>query len=227
MGVREANPSDGLKPSDASMIREQKAGFFCLENDYWRVIGLDTGYTSVERPFIEILSPPDCHLRKEQIKWLKNQLHLENPDDRRGIVFLSHHPPFSSFRKSFPRPARQLRQLFGKFLRPVLWIWGHEHRLVGYAEREVEGLTVHGRCIGHGGMPVEIDSPRTGADSIVFHDQRRRKNLRRIGIGYNGFARLKFEKENLMIEYRDMDDKVVVGESWQVDRQTGLLQKPV
>ncbi len=226
MGVRDANAaSDGFKPSDAPVIREQKAGFFCLENDYWRVIGLDTGYTSVERPLVEILSPPDCHLRKEQVKWLKNQLRLDNTDDRRGIIFLSHHPPFSDFRKSFPRPARQIRQLMGEFLRPVLWIWGHEHRLVGYRERKVGGLPIHGRCIGHGGMPVEIDAPRVNTDAILFYDQRRRKNIRRIGVGYNGFAWLKFEQENLSIEYRDVEDKVVMGESWRINLQSGLIDK--
>lgn len=225
MGVREVKPSDGSKPSDATMIHEQKAGFFCLENDYWRVIGLDTGYTSVERPFVEILSPPDCHLRKEQIRWLKNQLHLDNPDDRRGIIFLSHHPPFSAFRTSFPRPARQLRQLFGDFLRPVLWMWGHEHRLVGYKQREVGELPILGRCIGHGGMPVEINAPKIDTESILFYDQRRRKNLRRIGIGYNGFAWLKFDKETLRIEYRDVEDKVVVSERLVIDIQTGLMSK--
>lgn len=234
MGVREVskapdssvNSTGNLKDErSTSTVREQKAGFFCLENDYWRVIGLDTGYTSVERPFIEILSPPDCHLRKEQVRWLKNQLHLENPDDRRGIVFLSHHPPFSAFRKSFPRPAKQLRQLFGAFKRPVVWIWGHEHRLVGYKKREVAGLPVYGRCIGHGGMPAEINAPKYDAESILFYDQRRRKNLRRIGIGYNGFAWLKFDKETLSIEYRDIEDKVVVSENWHIDMESGILNK--
>lgn len=216
-------PTMGVRQGDS--VSTQKAGFFCLENDYWRIIGLDTGYTSVERPLIEILSPPDCHLRKEQLSWLKNQLHLENPNDRRGIIFLSHHPPFSLFRKAFPKPAQQLSQLFGDFLRPVLWIWGHEHRLVGYQETKVAKLPIHGRCIGHGGMPVEIDAPKTDTDSIVFYDQRKRKSLRRVDVGYNGFAWLKFTNEKLDIEYRDIEDKIVVTESWEVDIKTGILKK--
>lgn len=213
----------GVREGDS--VREQKAGFFCLENDYWRVIGLDTGYTSVERPFIEILSPPDCHLRREQVRWLRHQLHLDNPEDRRGIIFLSHHPPFSAFRKAYPKPARQLSQLFGDFLRPVLWIWGHEHRLVGYKQRKVDGLPIEGRCIGHGGMPVEIDNPRVDSELIVFHDQRKRIKLRRIGVGYNGFAWLIFQNETLAIEYRDIEDKVFVSEKWKIDKETGILKK--
>ena len=216
-------PTMGVRQGDS--VSTQKAGFFCLENEYWRIIGLDTGYTSVERPLIEILSPPNCHLRKEQLNWLKNQLHLSNPNDRRGIIFLSHHPPFSLFRKAFPKPAQQLSQLFGDFLRPVLWMWGHEHRLVGYQETKVAELPIHGRCIGHGGMPVEIDAPKIDTDSIVFYDQRKRKSLRRVDVGYNGFAWLKFTNEKLDIEYRDIEDKIVVTESWEVDIKTGILKK--
>lgn len=216
-------PTMGVRQGDS--VSTQKAGFFCLENEYWRIIGLDTGYTSVERPLIEILSPPNCHLRKEQLNWLKNQLHLSNPNDRRGIIFLSHHPPFSVFRKAFPKPAQQLSQLFGDFLRPVLWMWGHEHRLVGYQETKVAKLPIHGRCIGHGGMPVEIDAPKIDTDSIVFYDQRKRKSLRRVDVGYNGFAWLKFTNEKLDIEYRDIEDKIVVTESWEVDIKTGILKK--
>jgi hypothetical protein len=216
-------PTMGVREGDN--VREQKAGFFCLENEYWRVIGLDTGYTSVERPFVEIISPPDCHLRREQVRWLRQQLHLDNPEDRRGIVFLSHHPPFSAFRKGYPKPARQLRQLFGNFLRPVLWIWGHEHRMVGYKRREVAGLPIEGRCIGHGGMPVEIDNPRVDNESIIFYDQRERIKLRRIGVGYNGFAWLSFQNEILAIEYRDIEDKVVVSEKWKIEMASGILTK--
>jgi hypothetical protein len=216
-------PTMGVR--EGENVRVQKAGFFCLENEYWRVIGLDTGYTSVERPFVEILSPPDCHLRREQVRWLRHQLHLENPEDRRGIIFLSHHPPFSAFRKAYPKPARQLSQLFGNFLRPVLWIWGHEHRLVGYKRREVAGLPVEGRCIGHGGMPVEIDNPRVDSESIIFYDQRKRIRLRRVGVGYNGFAWLSFQNDALAIEYRDIEDKIVVSEKWKIEMSTGMLTK--
>ncbi|MFN8345260.1 MAG: metallophosphoesterase [Spirosomataceae bacterium] len=216
-------PTMGVR--EGGQVREQKAVFFCLENDCWRIIGLDTGYTSVERPFLEILSPPDCHLRREQVRWLRHQLRLDDSNDRRGIIFLSHHPPFSSFRKAYPKPAQQLSQLFGRYLRPVLWVWGHEHRLAGYNRREINRLPIDGRCIGHGGMPVEIDGPRVADESLLFHDRRRRTNLRRIGIGYNGFAWLTFQQETLTIEYRDMEEKVVVSEKWQIDLETGLLKK--
>src|SRR6202035_5285651 len=39
----------------------QKARFFCLENDHWRILGLDTGYHSISKPFIELIFGADCH----------------------------------------------------------------------------------------------------------------------------------------------------------------------
>jgi len=35
----------------------QKASYFCLENDHWRIIALDTGYDSIGWPFIENMFP--------------------------------------------------------------------------------------------------------------------------------------------------------------------------
>lgn len=203
-------PTMGVREGDS--VRIQKAGFFCLENDHWRVIGLDTGYTSVGRPFLEVLSPPDCHFRKEQLSWLREQVQLGNPADQRGIVFLSHHPPFSSFRKSFPEPAKQLSQLLGDAVRPVIWIWGHEHRMVVYHPKQLANLLISGRCIGNGGMPSEIDEPKNNKEAIAFYDQRKRTTLRRIDVGFNGFVWLTFDREHLSMEYRDINDTLVYKE---------------
>ena len=213
-------PTMGVR--EGASIRVQKAGFFCLENDYWRVIGLDTGYTSVERPFWEVLSPPDCHLREEQVEWLNNQLQLGNADDKRSLVFLSHHPPFSSFRMSFPQPAKQLSQLLGDAVRPVIWIWGHEHRMVVYHPKQLDNLMISGRCIGHGGMPAEIDLPKNNKELIGFYDQRERTTLRRIDVGYNGFALLTFDQQNLTIEYRDVEDTIVYKENFR--SENGIVE---
>ena len=76
------------------------------------------------------------------------------PDgDKRGLVLLSHHGPHSGFESWFQIPSRQLAKLIH---RPVIWYWGHEHRLAIYDKYRVAGgIETYGRCIGHGGMPVE------------------------------------------------------------------------
>ena len=39
----------GMREPSTGQVRPQKASFFCLENEHWRIIGLDTGYNSVRR----------------------------------------------------------------------------------------------------------------------------------------------------------------------------------
>ena len=42
--------------------RGQRASYFCLENDHWRIIALDTGYNSVGAPILEHFLQPDFEL---------------------------------------------------------------------------------------------------------------------------------------------------------------------
>jgi hypothetical protein len=49
----------------------QRASYFCLENDHWRIIGLDTAYNSVGAPLIERFIQSDCALPAELIDWLR------------------------------------------------------------------------------------------------------------------------------------------------------------
>ena len=210
---------DGVKKS-------QRAAFFCLENKYWRIIALDTGYTSVGRPFLEVLSPPDCHLRNEQMAWLRDVVKLGDPEDRRGLVFLSHHPYISAFREDYFKPGEQLCELLGEAARPVVWVWGHDHRLVGYhlGQNQSE-LRAYGRCIGHGGMPVETRMPHNDreADKLAFYDRRVRSRINRHELGYNGFCHLQLEGSRLTATYRDLEDTEVLEESWEIYLEDGRL----
>jgi hypothetical protein len=53
-----------------------------------------------------------------------------NPDgDKRGLILLSHHGPHSAFEAWYQIPAKQLAKVIH---RPVIWFWGHEHRLAIY-----------------------------------------------------------------------------------------------
>ena len=113
---------------------------------------MDTGYNSIGWPLIEYIFPPDCALRPELLDWLRPAVKPRS-DDPRGIVVLSHHQYFSRFQQWYPKPAKQLSEFFP---RKFLWFWGHEHRLAIYRQFGVDGgPKVFGRCIGHGGMPVD------------------------------------------------------------------------
>ncbi|CAG5069715.1 hypothetical protein DYBT9623_02452 [Dyadobacter sp. CECT 9623] len=210
---------------EGEIKKTQQAGFFCLENDDWRIIGIDTAYTSVGRPLLEIISPPDCHLKKEQVEWLRDVVKLGDKEDKRGLVFLSHHPYLSAFREEYPKPGAQIRELLGEADRPIVWIWGHDHRLVIYdMVKNGDGPVAYGRCIGHGGLPVEIKLPdATDIKKIKYYDTRVRTVIKRHSLGYNGFARVLIQGKELKIEYRDIEDTCVYEEAWEVDKQNGQL----
>ncbi len=211
---------------EGEIKKTQQAGFFCLENEYWRVIGIDTGYTSVERPFIEVLSPPDCHLRKEQIDWLRGVVQLGNPDDKRGLVFLSHHPYISAFREEYVKPGEQIMDILGSAQRAVIWFWGHDHRMVVYnAARNGEGPLAYGRCIGHGGLPVETRMPEQTEDLAKIHlyDRRIRTTIKKHQLGFNGFVTLNMHNEVLVAEYHDLNDLLILREQWVINKENGQL----
>lgn len=194
----------------------QKASYFCLENEYWRIVALDTGYNSIGWPLIEYILQPDCALRPELIHWLRNVVRLQD-DETRGIVILSHHEYYSAYDEWYPKPALQLAKFIS---RPVLWFWGHEHRLTIYGEFGVPGgIKALGRCIGHGGMPVELP-PKKAKHSecqVEFVDHRIYENDERLKVGYNGFARMHLQANQLSVEYVDRYDTVIFSETWKTE----------
>jgi hypothetical protein len=200
----------------------QKASFFCLENEYWRLIALDTGYNSVSWPLLELFIESDCALGREQVKWLRTIVRPRE-DDPRGIIILTHHQYYSRYDNWYPRPAKQLVKFFS---RPVLWFWGHEHRLAIYEEFGVRGgIRAFGRCIGHGGMPVELPPalPRHPECTLEFTDSRHYPNDENLEIGFNGFAQMSLHDNKATIQYLDVDGATIFSESWVVE--DGRLQR--
>ena len=200
----------------------QKASFFCLENNYWRIIGLDTGYNSIGWPIIEYVFRPDCALRPEEIEWVRKVVR-PRPDDPRGIILLTHHQYYSRYDFWYPKQAIQLAEFFS---RPVLWFWGHEHRLAIYPEFRVErGFPAIGRCIGHGGMPVDLP-PATAKYpdcDVEFVDKRHYPNDEQLTIGFNGYAQMSLRDDRATIDYLDVHGSVIFSETWLAN--SGTLER--
>jgi hypothetical protein len=213
-----------LGPITNGKTHGQKASYFCLENQYWRIIALDTGYDSIGWPLLEYVFQSACPLRPEQIDWLRTVVR-PRADDPRGIILLTHHQYYSAYDNWYPRPARQLAEFFP---RPVLWFWGHEHRMAIYKEHGVRGgIRAFGRCIGHGGMPVELPPRQKHRGCVVeFADKRHYPNNENLKIGYNGFVRLTLRANRLTAEYVDVHGDVIFAEAWTVDGGT-LRKSPV
>ena len=172
-------------------IREhfgQEASFFCVENEYWRIVALDSGYSSKLIPGLELL-PWWVRLQAQNIQW------------------------FSAFESEHGKLGRDL----GTDPRFLLWFWGHEHRLAGYGAYQAhpKGPKIRGRCIGHGGMPIEdIHMPVKRERNLVFYDRRAAGSVDGTQVGYCGFALLDFDREALVISYVEETGKVLLREKW-------------
>jgi len=159
------------------------------------------------------------------IEWLKKNVKLDT--DKRGIIFLSHHQYCSAFEKDFEVLGMQLGKLVGSN-RPVLWIWGHEHRMSIYGlYGSSPCIKAYGRCIGHGGMPVELvkilpKNNKINKKPLVLFDNRKKETIDGVSIGYNGYTLLNFDKDKLEIEYYD-SEKRIVSENWEINNKTGKL----
>jgi len=208
-------PKLGLRDS-AGKTCGQQTSFFCLENQYWRIIAIDTGYNSIGVPILShiplINNIPgvggDCKLRPELIDWLVNV--VTPGGDRRALIILSHHQYYSGFQDRYTKPAEQLWDAGVR--RPVLWFWGHEHRLAGYDLYGPGVLKSFGRCIGHGGMPVDLGEP-TQDPHPAFYDNRRAKSA----YGFNGHVNLLFSGPVLNTVYVDLNGQELLGEEWSAD----------
>jgi len=200
----------------------QKASFFCLENEHWRIIAVDTGYNSIGWPVLEYIFQPSCALRPELIDWLRTVVRPRK-DDPRGIIILGHHQVYSRYDYWYPRQARQLAEFFAG---PVLWFWGHEHRVAIYEKYTVSGgIPAFGRCIGHGGMPVDLPParPKHAQCIVEFTDDRPYPNDENLTIGFNGYAELTLKDNQATVGYVDVHGKRIFSEVWVVNN--GALQR--
>jgi hypothetical protein len=205
-------PKLGLCTPARKMLGQQTS-FFCLQNRHWRVIAIDTGYNSTGLPILSHLPVvnlipgvgPSCKLPDAHIEWLKQRIVSEG--GQRGTVIMSHHQYYSGFEERYRKPAQQLWDAGVR--QPVLWFWGHEHRLAGYDLFGSDHLKAFGRCVGHGGMPVSRGGP-TRSPSPIFYDDRLAPN----GFGVNGFVNLGFDNSNLHVSYIDLHGNLLVEEDW-------------
>jgi len=195
---------------------KQETSYFCLETDYWRVLGLDSGYYSGILPLLEKFWRSRIRLDDHILQWLQSVVFADR-SDQRPVVVLTHHQPFSAFGPGYPTLGKNLAPYLDRVL---LWLWGHEHRFAGYGPVAVGGLPViRGRCIGHGGMPIELAEPpkNPGQTNLVFYDDRLDGELSEIvrePVGYCGFAVLHLDGPKITIDYIDENNVLLLRESW-------------
>ena len=191
---------------------QQRTSYFCLENENWRIVAVDTGYYARTFPFLELILKGWIRLPKPNRQWLR-QVVFADSADRRPVILLSHHQWFSAFDSEYPRVGANLAPYLDRVL---LWFWGHEHRFAAYAPfRFGRATPVRARCIGHGGMPVELAEPvRRWDRNLVCWDSRYAVCLDGVPIGYCGYALLQFSGPELTVTYRDEMGATLLEERW-------------
>jgi hypothetical protein len=210
-------PRLGLR-SRAGVMQGQDTSFFCLQNSHWRIIAIDTGYYSTGVPILSHIPlvnripgiGGNCRLPDNLMQWL---VEIVRPDqDKRGLVIMSHHQYCSGFQEDYRKPAQQLWEAGVR--RPVVWFWGHEHRLAGYDLVGADDLKCFGRCIGHGGMPIDVGDPKHDPQPVFWDDR-----LATNGYGVNGHVNLSFAGPTLTAEYVDLNKNRLLEEQWSVNDQ--------
>jgi hypothetical protein len=208
----------GLLNASKTVINPQSASYFCLEAEHWLVLGLDTGYHSGGAPAFTnipgVNSIPflnvDARFDDKMVAWLKQAMGTLQPQGsaKKPILVLTHHQPISSFEHAFKKPAEQLSQLGFLNGQEFVWLYGHEHRLTVYNPQPVaSSLRAYPRCIGHGGMPVELTKLSQSDSNILYYDPGQHpidKDDPNTMVGYNGHIVLLFESNRLTIEFHDI-----------------------
>jgi len=229
-------PKLGIRDQNTGAMKGQKASYMDLENQYWRVIGLDTGYNTygVEMENKNNTQP------QQIIDWLVNTVKIGDPNDKRGIIFLSHHQYYSAFENPSLATPTQLAALVPEG-RSVLWFWGHEHRVALYDKRNAGGLNlnVYGRCVGNAGFPPSIGQPEQDpmTQKLLAYDNRIAEMLQGGGpvqapAGYNGWIRLGFNGNSVNVDYyslaydsnnmpRNDTSTLLMSEVFSVDMSSG------
>lgn len=203
----------------------QEVSYFCLENDHWRIVAIDTGYYARSFPFLELFDTHLIRLHAKMRRWL-NQVVFKDPSDRRPVILLSHHEWFSAYDSEYTRMGKQLVPYLDRVL---LWFWGHEHRFSCYAPFGLaeNGPQVRARCIGHGGVPFDIAYPkrhrrlvcsdeRISSESTNYVDAKQQ-------LGFCGFALLRLAGPTLSVEYYDEREESasLLKETWSWDSASG------
>jgi hypothetical protein len=160
---------------------------FHLQNDTWQILGLDTAWD-------------DNGLKDPQAEWVRHRL---ESDQRRKVMFLSHHQLFSAHEQKSEVGAVLTKKLGAHFTNPRVraWFWGHEHRCDVYQEHM--GLA-HAACIGHGGIPYYMNLPEEEAPRPPSkYEYRAAIDRGPEHWGYMGYTVLDFDRDSIQATYID------------------------
>jgi hypothetical protein len=187
----------------------QPASYFGFRNSKWQILAFDSAY--VEHRLLPPDDATDVRLHS-QWNWLVDKMR----NSTLPTILLSHHEPVSAFAQEHS-DGTKLRSDFQKFVtaagRPVFgWFFGHEHRCTIY--HDVQNVPYLARLIGHGCIPhtapPKDQQPEPGC--VKFEKMNFAKNAN--GDAMSGFALLKFDRDQIDIQYINEDGSLFTKETW-------------
>jgi hypothetical protein len=174
------------------------SSYFCLGNEHWQIIGLDSAYKDPDFP----------DLQAPQLPWLEGLL---APAERPGTILLTHHQPFSAWEAVRSPLAATVCGAIGE--RQVgAWFWGHEHRCAVYKPGidygEYHDHAAYTAIVGHGGVPNLVSGPDVrpldALDAGGVQWQNTDTDTYTVGEdtwSYGGFAVIDFAADDATIQY--------------------------
>ena len=218
-------PTLGVTDPVSRKVSGQAAGYVALENAYWRVIMLDTGYGTYS--VLPAIDSRNNTQPQEVLDWLRDEVQIGNETDTRGIIFITHHQVTSAFEKGYLATPTQIADLISPN-RTVLWLWGHEHRVAWYDVLQLPSasaaspLSVYGRCMGNSGYPSSVTAlpPRANESGLLMYDDRiygLETGFFPANVSYNGFVHLTLQKATASLTYSSL----------ATDPTTGLISNKI
>lgn len=191
----------------------QPQPFFCLENNHWRLIGLDSAYNDGR---LKPSGPNDP--MNAQWNWL---VEILSRNDGKKNILLTHHQPVSAHTPEFD-DSQQLRGDLATLLamdgvgpNAVFgWFFGHEHRCAIYKDAE---LAFNARLVGNGCIPHQVQTEDNADPGCTpFIKVNRRQTDPDSGAATSMFALLSFTDSaaQVLIEYIDEDFEAWGSEVW-------------
>ena len=189
----------------------QQASYFCLQNDNWQFLAMDTGHNdhnplNVATNMTGLVTMGNW----AEENWLLDKINLAGS---RETVLLSHHQlfsPFSSVGSMDGKPYAHnpnLRATFQAVMPKVAWwFWGHEHTLAifdPYIDLQ------RGRCLGASAVPVFANQQSySDADGLQTYGDgplptwNKNAQLGNNGESYNnGFAIMMLNGSSARVDY--------------------------
>ena len=192
----------------------QKQPFFCLEGEYWRLIGLDTAY-------LEGRLKPNSVDDPMQVQW-QWLIDLLSKGPKRANIFLSHHQPVSAHAQEFS-DSEPLRGDICELLATAgikrdaifAWFFGHEHRFTIYRD---DDTLFNARLIGSGCIPHEVQhevKADPGCTPFAFVCNR---GVDGSQTAISQYAELQFLEHQLRVVYMDQKGTSLGWEMWDATK---------